>query len=215
VPAATHLHATRAVAYAMTGLVAYLEHFPGSLAVQRVLRTLAERQLHRLAAHSRGEWTWFDDRLTYGNAAVPAALLLAGRALDEPAWVEAGTRTLDFLLERTFDDGRFAPVGNEGWYPRDGVKAVYGQQPVEAGLTAWACATAHEVTGEQRYHDAACSAAQWLLGDNRLGVPLYDPATGRCADGLDRHGPSDNAGAESVICALLALLALQPVPQGG
>jgi hypothetical protein len=48
----------------------------------------------------------------------PGALLLAGRALGEPAWIDAGTRTLDFLLERTFDDGRFAPVGNEGWLPR-------------------------------------------------------------------------------------------------
>jgi hypothetical protein len=68
------------------------------------------------------------------------------------------------------------------------------------------------VTGEARYRDAACSAAEWLLGANRLGVQLYDPDTGRCADGLDRHGASDNAGAESTICALLALLALQPVP---
>ena len=212
VPASAHLHATRAVAYAMTGLVGYLQRFPGALSVQRVLRTLAERQLHRLAAHSRDGWTWFDDALTYGNAVVPGALLLAGRALDEPAWTGTGTRTLDFLLERTFEDGRFSPVGNEGWFPRDGSKAVYGQQPVEAGLTVRACVTAHEVTGQARYQEAACSAAEWLLGANRLGVPLYDPDTGRCADGLDRHGASDNAGAESTISALLALLALQPVP---
>jgi hypothetical protein len=46
-------------------------------------------------------------------------------------------------------------------------------------------------------------------------VQLYDPDTGRCADGLDRHGASDNAGAESTICALLALLALQPVASRG
>jgi uncharacterized protein YyaL (SSP411 family) len=210
VPAAAHLHATRAVAYAMSGLVGYLGHFPGALSTQRVLRTLAERQLHRLAAHSRGEWTWFDDSLTYGNAAVPGALLLAGRALDEPGWVDAGTRTLDFLIERTFEQGRFEPVGNEGWFPRGGAKAVYGQQPVEAGLTVRACVTAHEVTGEARYREAACKAGEWLLGANRLGVQLYDPATGRCADGLDRHGASNNAGAESTICALLALLALQP-----
>ena len=210
VPASAHLNATRAVAYAMTGLVGYLQHFPGALSVQRVLRTLAERQLHRLTAHSRGEWTWFDDALTYGNAAVPAALLLAGRALGEPAWVDAGTRTLDFLLERTFDDGRFEPVGNEGWFDRDGHKAVYGQQPVEAGLTVRACVTAYDLTGEPRYRDAATGAAQWLLGANRLGLQLYDPDTGRCADGLDRHGASHNAGAESTICALLALLALQP-----
>jgi uncharacterized protein YyaL (SSP411 family) len=180
-----------------------------------VLRTLAERQLHRLAAHSRGEWTWFDDSLTYGNAAVPGALLLAGRALGEPGWIDAGTRTLDFLLERTFEQGCFAPVGNEGWLPRDGDKAVYGQQPVEAGLTVRACVTAHEVTGQPRYRDAACGAAEWLLGRNRLGVPLYDAGTGRCADGLDRHGASDNAGRSPRSARCWRLLALQPVPAGG
>ena len=55
------------------------------------------------------------------------------------------------------------------------------------------------------------AAVEWLLGRNRLGVALYDPATGRCADGLDRHGASGNAGGESVACALLGLLAL-PAP---
>ena len=208
VPTSADLHATRAVAYAMTGLSAYLSRFPGALQARRVLRLQAERQLHRLSLHARGDWQWFDDALTYGNAAVPGALLLAGRVLDEPEWRAAGTRTLDFLLQHTVVDGRFEPVGNEGWFPRDGVKAVYGQQPVEAGLTALACATAHAMTGQDRYAQAATAAASWLLGRNRLGIEMYDPETGRCADGLDRHGASRNAGAESTICALMALLAV-------
>ena len=212
VPATADLHATKAVAYAMNGLAAYLSRFPGAQTPRRVLRLLAERQVHRLEATARGDWLWFDDALTYGNAAVPGALLVAGRALEEPAWVAAGTATLDFLLERTLKDGRFEPVGNDGWWPRDGVKAVYGQQPVEAGLTVQACVSAHEITGQTRYLDAAQAAVAWLLGRNRLGVALYDPTTGRCADGLDRHGASRNAGAESTICALLALLALPAAP---
>jgi hypothetical protein len=54
----------------------------------------------------------------------------------------------------------------------------------------------------------ARAAAEWLLGRNRLGARLYDSTTGACSDGLDPHGPSMNQGAESVICALLALLAV-------
>ena len=208
VPATADLHATKAVAYAMTGLAAYLTRFPGARTPARVLRLLAERQLHRLDAHTSGDWVWFDDALTYGNAAVPGALLAAGRVLEEPDWIAVGTQTLDFVLARTMEDGCFAPVGNVGWLPRDGVKALYGQQPVEAGLTVQACVTAHELTGQAGYLDAAHAALDWLLGSNRLGIALYDPATGRCADGLDRHGASRNAGAESTICALMALLAL-------
>lgn len=212
VPAAADLHATRAVAYAMTGLATYLSRDPGALQGRRVLRHQAERQLHLLSLHARGDWLWFDDALTYGNAAVPGALLLAGRVLDEPEWQDTGARTLDFVLQHTISGGRFEPVGNAGWFPRDGVKAVYGQQPVEAGLTALACTTAHEITGEVRYAEAATAAAAWLLGRNRLGIALYDRETGRCADGLDRHGVSRNAGAESTICALMALLAVSDDP---
>lgn len=212
-PAVTRLDATKAVAYAITGLHAYLQVFPGALDARRTVRLLAERLLARLETTSHSGWRWFDDALTYANAAVPEALMRAGAALDEPAWVEVGVRCLDTLLEHTYVGGRFEFPGNEGWLHRDGVRARWGQQPVEAGLTVRACVLAHEATGEERYLDRARAAAGWLLGRNRLGLPLYDPETGRCADGLDRHGVSTNSGAESTICALLGLVALpRPVP---
>lgn len=207
-PEAGQLRATRAVSYAMLGVRAFLERYPGALDARRLLRLLADRQLARLGDHRSDGWEWLDDALTYANAVVPESLLRAGQLLDEPRWLDAGRRTLDFLLDATFSDGRFDFVGNDGWWPRDGRRADYGQQPIEAGLTARACVAAHEVTGDDLYLDRARGAVAWLLGRNRLGVALYDPATGRCADGLDRSGVSRNAGAESTICALLGLLAL-------
>lgn len=209
-PAVADLRATKAVAYAMTGLHGYLQRYPGALLARQTLRLLAERQLDRLDATSRDGWRWFDDALTYANAVVPESLIRAGQALDEPTWVATGIESLDVLLAATWNDGRFDFPGNQGWFTRDGIRARYGQQPIEAGLTARACVLAHEVTGELAYLERARDAAAWLLGRNRLGLALYDPATGRCADGLDRHGVSSNSGAESTICALLGLVALPP-----
>jgi glycosyltransferase involved in cell wall biosynthesis len=207
-PAAAELQDTKAVAYAMTGLQGYLERYPGALAARRVLRLLAERQLDRLAEAQRDGWGWIDDAFTYANAAVPESLVRAGQALDEPAWVQTGLGLLDVLIATTWREGQFDFPGNEGWFPREGERAHFGQQPIEAGLTARACVLAYEVSGDRGYLERAHDAAAWLLGRNRLGLPLYDPATGRCADGLDRHGVSSNTGAESTICALLGLLAL-------
>lgn len=207
-PAVTGLQATKAVSYAVTGLHGYLERYPGALAARRAVRLLVERLLARLEASTRDGWEWVDDAMTYANAAVPEALLRAGQALDEPAWTRTGLRLLDALLARTWSDGRFCPPGNDGWLTRDGTRAVYGQQPIEAGLTARTCVLAYETSGDARYLDRARDAVAWLLGRNRLGLPLYDAATGRCADGLDRHGVSSNSGAESTVCALLGLLAL-------
>lgn len=207
-PAVGELQASKAMAYAMTGLHAYLQRFPGALVAQRTLRLLAERQVARIDAHSRDGWCWVDDAMTYANGAVPEGLIRAGQALDEPRWVAAGLVVLDSLLDRTWEHERFEFPGNDGWRNRDGSTASYGQQPIEAGMTARACVRAHEVTGDSVYLDRAHAAAAWLLGRNRLGRPLYDPANGRCADGLDRHGVSSNTGAESTVCALLGLEAL-------
>ncbi|MBA3441384.1 MAG: hypothetical protein H0T92_16095, partial [Pyrinomonadaceae bacterium] len=97
---------------------------------------------------------------------------------------------------------------NQGWYPRGGERAAFGQQSIEAGYTAEACSTAYEITGKTRYLDLARAAIEWFVGRNRFGTRLYDLATGACTDGLDQHGMSMNQGAESVICCLLGLLAV-------
>lgn len=207
-PSIDDLSHTRSVAYAISGLYGYLGRFPGALGVRRVTHRLAERLVGRLDDHRSAGWQWFEPSLTYANAKAPHALLLASRAFDDDGWRDAGLASLDFLLDTTFVDGRFDFIGNDGWYTKGGARAHFGQQPIEAGLTAEACMTAYEITGAGRYLDLAQAAAQWLLGRNRLGHALYDPSTGRCRDGLDRQGISENSGAESTICALLGLLAV-------
>jgi hypothetical protein len=208
---ASELIAPRAAAYAISGLYGYLERLPGALAARRVMQRLATGLESRLDDHRSSDWHWFEPHLTYANAKKPHALLLAGRACENPAWIAAGVASLDFLIRMTFVDGRFDFVGNAGWYPRGGRRAEFGQQPIEAGYTAEACIVAYEITGASHYLELAHAAVEWLVGRNRLGVALYDPISGRCADGLDRHGASANAGAESTVCALLALLAV-PAP---
>ncbi|MCU1673537.1 MAG: glycosyl transferase, group 1 [Frankiales bacterium] len=207
-PHAARLQATKAVSYAVLGLHAYLERYPGALAARRTLAVLCDRLLERLADSRRDGWHWIDDALTYANAVVPEALLRAGAALERPDVSRSGLQLLDALLLATWTPAGFQFPGNEGWVTRDGAHASYGQQPIEAGLTARACVLAHEVSGDATYLDQARAAVGWLLGRNRLGLALYDPATGACADGLDRHGVSTNTGAESAVVALLGLLAL-------
>ena len=46
----------------------------------------------------------------------------------------------------------------------------------------------------------------WFSGHNRAGMVMYDPASGRCFDGInDPSTVNRNSGAESTIEALLAL----------
>ena len=48
-------------------------------------------------------------------------------------------------------------------------------------------------------------AVDWFLGDNDVGVPMWDPATGGGYDGLTPHGPNLNQGAESTLALISTL----------
>jgi hypothetical protein len=43
----------------------------------------------------------------------------------------------------------------------------------------------------------------WFYGDNDLMVPVIDPTDGSCCDGLTKHGPNINCGAEATISFLM------------
>jgi glycosyltransferase involved in cell wall biosynthesis len=199
----------RAIAYAACGLAAALRARPGDRPVRGALCS-ATGALLDLYDRSRGDdWRWFGFDLTYANAKLPHALLLAAQVVDKGRMRDVGLETLDFLIEQTFVSGRFEFVGNEGWHYRGGPRADFGQQPIEAAYTAEACLLAAELTGDDHYRGLAQAALAWFTGRNRLGVTLYDPATGTCQDGIDRTGISANAGAESTIVCLMALLAAE------
>jgi glycosyltransferase involved in cell wall biosynthesis len=204
---ALQLQHPRAMAYAICGLYRFLERYGGAALARRRLIELAN-DLAECFRPNSDDWHWFGDELTYANAKMPHAMLLAFKATGDRRYKQIGLETLDFLLSVTYARDYFDFIGNQGWYVSGGERAVLSQQPIEAGYTADACLAAYEITGSSHYFDMARAAAEWLVGRNRLRAQLYDPATGACADGLDPHGPNMNQGAESTICALLALLAV-------
>jgi hypothetical protein len=202
------------VAFALIGLHYYLPQFSGDRAAQEIRTVLAERLYAAYQQNSADDWPWFEGQLTYANAALPHALLLSGRSMDQPPMVEVGLRTLDWLMEvQTAPAGRFAPVGNEGFYARGGPRARFDQQPIEAHATVSACIEAFQQTGERRWRQYARRAFEWFLGRNDVGNSLYDPVSGGCCDGLSPEGPNVNQGSESTLSFLLALVELRLLEQ--
>ncbi len=203
----------RAIAYAACGLDLVLDRFPGAVAVSDRLHTHATRLVEQFERTVSPRWRWFSDDMTYANALVPHALL---RAAERFAGTPAGDRfravgldALEFVLGQTVRDGRFDAVGNRGWLRRTGERALFDQQPIEAGYAAMAWAEAARVTGEPRYADAARLAAAWFAGRNRIETSVVDVTTGAAFDGFSERGVNLNQGAESAIAHLLALLATE------
>jgi hypothetical protein len=72
-----------------------------------------------------------------------------------------------------------------------------------------ACLEAYRLTANPRWREEAEQAFEWFLGRNDLNLPLYDPTTGGCRDGLHPDRANENQGAESTLAFLQALLELR------
>ena len=202
----------RSWAFSVVGLDAYLNKYGGDSQVRRLRTELAEKLFHIFKDNCREEWPWCEDTVTYANAKIPHAMVLAGQWIPDPEMFETGTRILEWLLQiQTAEDGHLSVIGNSGWYERGGEKANFDQQPIEAMSLIDACIDVYVATGDIKWFQEAQRCLGWFLGRNDLNVSLYDFETGGCCDGLQPDGVNENQGAESTISWLISLLKMYQV----
>jgi len=204
----------RAWAFALIGIHEYMQRFAGDRRASQVREDLAGRLLSLYRNNRVDGWNWFEDSLTYCNAALSHAMLLCGQSIPNPEMAGVGLESLDWLARLQCSDtqaGHFVPVGSNGFYRRGGERARFDQQPVEAQAMVSACLEAHRITGNKQWHWEARRAFEWFLGRNDLHLPVYDPTTGGCRDGLHSDRPNENQGAESTLAFLQSLLELRLV----
>ena len=205
-PETTSFTSPRAWAFTILAIHEYLRHFSGDREANRVRETLAGKLLDLYERCHSENWQWFEDILTYDNAVLSHALILSGHWTSRPDVLEAGLRSLRWLLEvQTSANGCFSPIGSNGFYRRGEERARFDQQPLEAASTVAACLEAHRITRDEFWQEKARVVYEWFLGRNDLGQPLYDALSGGCRDGLHANRVNQNQGAESTLSALFAL----------
>lgn len=99
------------------------------------------------------------------------------------------------------------PVSNMNPAVRAYPQIAYGMESLASGYFALA-----DATGKTVYDELGGLTTSWLLGNNPLRQAMYDPATGRIYDGLERGVVNRNAGAESTITGLMALMQAEARP---
>jgi hypothetical protein len=211
VPAVLRFSSPRAWAFGILGVQAYLDWFPGDRVMQGIRNTLANRLLDIYERCHSDSWRWFEKGLSYSNARLSQALILAGWRSENKRMVAAGVESLEWLLSAQHwgDKEIFVPIGSSGFYKEGKEKARFDQQPVEACATISACLEIHRLTGHGNWLVEAHRIFRWFLGKNDLQAPLYDPTTGGCRDGLHPDRVNENQGAESTLSFLMALLEMQ------
>jgi hypothetical protein len=190
---------------------AYLDWFPGDRTIQGARNTLANRLLDIYERSHSNTWKWFERSLSYSNARLSQALILAGWRSNNQRMIEAGMDSLKWLVAEQHRDDKeiFVPIGSRGFFVEGNEKARFDQQPVEACATVSACLEVYRLTEVRHWREEAQRVFHWFLGKNDLHVPLYDPTTGGCRDGLHPDRVNENQGAESTLSFLMALLEMQ------
>lgn len=201
----------------LLGLAAYAEA-TGDTAAHRYLRRFGAGLLAMQLDTRAGDYTglflsWRNVWHGWGNGQTQA-LAAAGRLLHEARFLEAGRREVQ----------NFYPRWLEMESPRE-IRFAFGDQIVAGEIDPFdqiAYAVRPMVVGALRLSEAigdtlfarqAGELAAWFLGRNPMRQQMYDPATGRCFDGILSSGELNrNAGAESTIEALYTMLEVEANP---
>ena len=196
----------RAWAFSLLGIHEYLCRFPADSRAIAMRAALADKLITLWNSCATDGWPWFEPSVTYDNARLCEALIVSSQGMPTSEALAVGLKSLRWLtsIQKT-QAGHFRPIGSNGFYQRDGARADFDQQPVEAQAMVSACHQAFRATQEEAWPREAKRAFEWFLGRNDLGLPLYDFGTGGCSDGLHRDRVSENQGAESTLAFHIAL----------
>ncbi len=193
------LQSIRGIANAMVGVCQFIKYnYPDDIKGDLVI-TLANRMVKMYEENKRTKWHWFEPVLTYDNAILPLALLNAYEITSDESYLNIALEAMHFLESKVFHNGILSPIGNDGWSKYGKAAAKFDQQGIDAMAMVLFYQQAFRVTRDEMYLTRMYNSYQWFLGKNDLHVPLYDPATGGCADGLHSEGINLNQGAESTL----------------
>jgi hypothetical protein len=188
----------RSMTFAALGAGEVLARHPDDDFSHLLLRDAADKIM---ATSSATSWPWPESRLSYANAALPEALIVAGTALGAPEMTLRGLALLKFLLQLQSEPGHLSVTGSAGRGPEDS-GPQFDQQPIEVATLADACARAFAATGDPSWIDAVRLAWEWFEGSNDSSTVMFDAASGAGYDGLESRGRNANRGAESTLALL-------------
>jgi hypothetical protein len=142
-------------------------------------------------------------------------MLRAGKLLGRDDFIESALSEINYFYPYLLSAGylhHIYIIKKEGHF-YETEKSMYPQIAYGIRPIVYACLEAYDITKDKKYVDMAQQVASWLDGNNPASQQMYNPANGRCFDGI---GPEKevnmNSGAESTIEALLILQAIQNHP---
>ncbi len=210
------VHSPRSIAFIIKGL--YHSYHPrDSKCMNSLVTKLADRLVQMYRHETKEDWCWFESYLTYGNAILPHAMLMAYTMTLNGDYRKIAITTFDFLLSKIMTGNTIRVISNKNWLKSNETleKAFKGgEQPIDVAYTILALRFFHSIFPNSGYDTKMQVAFNWFLGENPLNQTIYNPCTGGCYDGLELHNVNLNQGAESTLSYLLARMAFEDLDLG-
>lgn len=205
----------RTAAYVILGLYYYIKANHKNVEQKnkavKQLKKLGDFLVDNFGKTQKDNWQWYEEIITYDSFRLPQAMLAIYLITKDVAYKDIAEVSLQFLYENTFNPSRnyFDFIGQDGWQDRQGIKANYDQQPLEAAAAIEAYIFADKAAPQKEYLAKSHVAFEWFFGRNRNHRSIYDQTHNGVFDGLTPRGVNLNEGAESIICFLMAQWSLQ------
>jgi glycosyltransferase involved in cell wall biosynthesis len=206
-----HIKSPRALAFIIKGLY-YFNLKINDETLTECIREAALKLTDIYDYNADAEWEWFEPYLTYANAVLPEALLLAWKATGDLRFKFIAQDSFDFLLSQTFTRNAIQIISNRNWLLKgqeNSPKTKGGEQPIDVAYTILALKQFNHAFPWNGYHEKMDIAFSWFLGNNHLKQFIYNPRTGGCHDGIETSNVNLNQGAESTLSYLLARMAFE------
>ena len=132
-PACENTTSPRTWALALLGVHEYLRRMGGDRVVSQTGERLAEKLVNLYDRTASDDWPWFEDVAAYNNARLSQALILSGSWSENPRVTAIGIESLRWLCGKQLSpEGRFRPIGCNGFCRQGVPTAIYDQQAIEA-----------------------------------------------------------------------------------
>jgi hypothetical protein len=203
------IRSPRAMAFMIKGLY-YYNTGEDAICINDYLQKMADRLVECYRSEAAEQWDWFEKYLTYANAVLPEALLIAYTLTLDGTYRKIAQQTFDFLLSKTFSEGSIRVISNQDWLNMSDKfhrRFRGGEQPIDVAYTILALKRFHKIFPTEGYDQKMEQAFNWFMGDNPMHETIYNPCTGGCYDGLEFDNVNLNQGAESTVSYLLARMA--------
>jgi hypothetical protein len=118
-PALEGFSDSRAIAFPILGIQAYLRRHDNDDHIRVLLKALGDRLSDRFRQFATKDWQGHEAEVTYDNARLAEALIACGRVSNDREMLKTGIAVLEWLRDMQLDhiSGWFAAVGNHGWFP--------------------------------------------------------------------------------------------------